>query len=996
MRLDARIAVVALSASLGLTLGGSDPAAVPAATDPAADAGEIHVAIDARQIPTGSRNGLTFKGFGLLTANSTSALLMDYKALHPERYAQLLQILFGGPHPLLDHIKIEMGNDRDNSTGADPASQRRADEPVNLARVPGFQLAADARRFNRHLKVSLLRWNAPAWVGHDHARIYAWYKQTILAANRQYGYMVGFVNPGLNERAPDLRWVKQFARRLRADQSGFRDTHERNRFQAIGVISSDEVGVGTFGPQLMTDAALRDAIAVAGYHYSTEDDAHGSFRRFAEHFDHEVWNSEAQATFSDSALRPHATTRAANLTGSGLGGTGSALEMANTIIKGFVRSRRTHFIYQPLIGAFYEGGQYSYKELVSARDPWSGWIRYDAGLAVLQHFTSFSRTGWENAAGDSGIWRVMTSASASTAIGINPVSGRNGGANYLTLAAPDGSNFSTVIVNDSERTQHYRISPRHFDLVEPRISAWETRAADPGQRFDAYYKHRLDVFARPADGSYSVRVAPNSIVTVSSLDTSGDAGWNTPLPVAGPRPVLDVGAPGGLLWSDDFDYRGRTAAVIAADGRLIPAGQDFIASRGGPGGTTPLYLWNRNGAFEAVRDDRGHWALQQQIDRRRTGVGEAWNPGDPVASIGDMRWSNYRASVRVRLGDGDRVGGPHADPAAYAAIGVRSTRADGAIDGTPYVLRLHGDGRWQLRRFAVVIATGRLPDTMVEGTWHRLALQAEGDVVRAFIDDRQLVRFTDPSPYLSGRVDLGSSFQTTRFDALEVTALPAALPYYSRYLDGLETTDPRSPTHVALDYRGHWDLEVGAGMYEYQRSRARSDQPGASLSYTFTGSGLDLTGPNDGSARLDVEVDGGILALAQPTRESAYYQQTFSLRGLPWGRHTVTLRLVSGTLNVDALGVFGQPAQGSADSRALAAALATTEHARRGECTQDAWQALQHAIAATRQAVRDPAGYRLDSEGAAQLMQRLRPTCAARGGTPFPAPGTPATSSHDE
>ena len=76
-----------------------------------------------------------------------------------------------------------------------------------------------------------------------------------------------------------------------------------------------------------------------------------------------------------------------SVAGTGIGGSGSALEMGNTIIKGFVNSRRTHFVYQPAIGSFYEGGQYSFKELLSARDPWSGWIHYDAGLldpAALQ------------------------------------------------------------------------------------------------------------------------------------------------------------------------------------------------------------------------------------------------------------------------------------------------------------------------------------------------------------------------------------------------------------------------------------------------------------------------------------------------------------------------------------------------------------------------------------------------------------------------------------
>ena len=44
-------------------------------------------------------------------------------------------------------------------------------------------------------------------------------------------------------------------------------------------------------------------------------------------------------------------------------------------------------------------------------------------------------------------------------------------------------------------------------------------------------------------------------------------------------------------------------------------------------------------------------------------------------------------------------------------------------------------------------------------------------------------------------------------------------------------------------------------MYVYERSSSTSQAPGATLAYTFTGSGLDITGPNDGSARLDVERD---------------------------------------------------------------------------------------------------------------------------------------------
>jgi hypothetical protein len=290
----------------------------------------------------------------------------------------------------MTHVKIEMGNDRNNSTGPDPATMRLESEAANVRRHPGFQLAADARRVNPDLKVSILRWNAPAWVsGND--QVYTWYKNTILAAYRTYGYMVEYVNPGVNEREADLTWTRQYAARVRSDTSGFADATEQRVYNAIRVVISDEAGLGSFGGSMVNDAALRDAVAVAAYHYNTDDDAGGNFTRLAQEFDEEVWNSEGQATFSNTAFRPFNNMRDPTVAGTGIGGAGGPLEMGNTVIKGFVKSRRTHFVYQPAIGSFYEGGQYSFKELVSARDPWSGWLHYDAGLLVLRHFSSFSR-----------------------------------------------------------------------------------------------------------------------------------------------------------------------------------------------------------------------------------------------------------------------------------------------------------------------------------------------------------------------------------------------------------------------------------------------------------------------------------------------------------------------------------------------------------------------------------------------------------------------------
>ncbi|WP_166844448.1 Ig-like domain-containing protein [Isoptericola sp. BMS4] len=951
-------------------------AGVTAAAAPAPAAEVTSITVDGDDVRADNVNGLTFKGFGVLSANSTSAVLMDYKAQHPKRYAELLRVLFGGDHPIMRHVKIEMGDDRNNSTGSDVATMRTPDEPANVRRHPGFQLAADAKKVNPDVQVSILRWNAVPWAD-TNDEVYDWYKNTILAAYRDYGYMVDYVNPGVNEHAADLAWTKEYAERVRTDDTGYVSDDpalagfrpgEAEKFHDIQVVISDEVGTGTFGDEMVADASLRDAVGAAGFHYNTDDDRQGSFTRLADELDEQIWNSEAQATFSSSSFRPHNNTADPTVEGTGLGGTGSSLEMANTIVKGFVNSRRTHFVYQPAIGSFYEGGQYSYKELVGARDPWSGWMHYDAGLAVLQHFSSFAVTGWENPDNTAGVWRAVPEASGSTATGTNPVVGRDGGPNYLTMAAPDRSDFSTVLVNDSERPRTYRITPEDLDLgTDPSLAVWETRAAEDGEFFAAHYKQHVADLTAGADGAYAVTVAPFSVTTVTSLDVTGDEGLTTPLPVEGERTVLDKNPGRGVLWSDDFDYTRRTVPVVGPGGTLRGR-EDFVESRGGDTGAIPLYTWDRNGSFEAYLADDGERVLRQQVDREGTGVGGAWNGGDPITAVGDRRWTNYRATVDVRF---ER--GPAADN--YAALGARSSGggSSNSLDGTPYALKLGSAGDWQLLRYGAEIDSGSVAgDGWDPAAWHELSVQVAGDRVTASVDGTEVVAWTDDAPVLSGWVDLASGFHWTQFDDLVVERVADEVPYYGEYLDGMEMTDLAEVPRAKLVYDGDWAHDNGRSMYEYGRTSSVSQGAGASVSYTFTGSGLDVLGPNDGSARLDVSVDGDLVATNARTRKSGHYQQAFELRGLPWGKHTVTLTVASGTLDVDAVGVVSARASRPTDTTELSAALAEAEAVERSDDFTDTdWAVLQRTVADARAAVRHPRPYRLDGQGAAALVSRL-------------------------
>jgi hypothetical protein len=895
--------------------GGSSDSGVTAVTCPASAATgtSTTISLDGTNIKATNVNGLPFKGFGVLSANGTSALLMDYKAQHPDKYAELLSILFGGPHPIMTHVKIEMGNDRNNSTGPDPATMRLATETANVKRAPGFQLAADAKKLNPNLKVSILRWNAPGWVK-TNDDIYTWFKNTILAAYRTYGYMIDFVNPGVNESAPDLTWTTQYAAQVKADATGFNSTTEQALYSGIKVVISDEVGIGSFGDNMISDATLRNAVSVAAYHYDTDDDSAGDFTKLAEQFDKEIWTSEAQATFSNTAFRP--------ISGSGIGGTSGPLEMGNTIIKGFVNSRRTHFIYQPAIGSFYEGGQYSSKELLSARDPWSGWIHYDAGLEVLRHFAWFASAGWENQGNAAGIWRVVAQSSYTGATGTNPVNGRNGAPSYMTLAAPDKRNFSTIFMNDSATAQTYKLQATNMAYTgKPPLELWETRAADSGQAFNSNYMKYLCDMPADSSGSYTITVKPWSALTATTLVNIGSSEYGTPLPVEGTRTVLDTDATGAIqdtsdkiLYADDFEYSGMTVPVIGAGGQLAET-EDYLASRGGSQGAIPRYTCDRNGGFEVyLPTGTTNHVLRQQVDQSAMGLGGTWNNGNPITGVGDRRWLNYKASVDVSFESNSTQNGNN-----YAAIGARQQGGTNShtLSGTPYLLRFLFDGSWALLVDGASVASGNVVSgtggVMIAGfkatydTWHNLAFAVVDSKVTAYLDGTTLTTYTDASPRLSGRVDLASGYYYTRFDNLKVETVDGSAPYYSEFLDDQETTDLASPPATKLIYGGTWSHANGQDMYDYQRTLSKASTAGATLKYTFTGTGLDVVGPNDGSAKLEVTEDGQVTNASASTMVSKECYQTFTLRGLSNGAHTVQVKLVSGTLVVDAVAVVSVP-----------------------------------------------------------------------------------------
>src|SRR5690606_5868669 len=108
------------------------------------------------------------------------------------------------------------------------------------------------------------------------------------------------------------------------------------------------------------------------------------------------------------------------------------------------------------------------------------------------------------------------------------------------------------------------------------------------------------------------------------------------------------------------------------------------------------------------------------------------------------------------------------------------------------------------------------------------------------------------------------------------------------------------------------------------------------------------------------------------TQAAGQFQAAYSLRGLPWGEHTVRLSLASGSLALDAVAVASTPASGTPSTASLSAAVTAAQAVTRTDEFDDAaWALFQTTLGQAQSAVADPAAYRLDGEGAAQLEARL-------------------------
>ena len=831
-------------------------------------------------------NGWTYKGLGMLNGNATSNLLLDYKAENPQAYWAMMQYLFGSEdgYPLFSNIKMEMGNDGNNSTGAEACTMRYENEEADASRSPGFVMAADAKKINPNVKVSILRWEYPNWVkakadgDEKYAAIYKWYKETIFDAYEKYGYVIDYIDPDKNEtQNPDGEIIKYFAKALK-DEDEFPDYFTEEAIAAyhnIKIVASDENKTLNIVPLMLRDSDVYDAVDAIGFHYRTN--ATDDYIKMADVNDKEVWYSEGCATFGYSELQENKTTEYGANT---IGGYQSPLALLDSIPNAFVGSRRTMYMFQPAIGSFYEGIQYGHKELLSARDPWSGYIHYDPVLYMLAHITQFAKTGWENDTNTNGIWRVIpnaTFASFGASDNEHATAGIDGNASYMTLAAPDKKDFSTVFINNTRNEKTFAVKiADDMDISVKALHVWTTVT-------DSYLQKGED--AAIENGIATITVPAYSVVTATTLDTTParfptekDDGDYIQTET---RSVLDTDSTGknadttdDYLYADNFEYveEGKVAGynVTTSEETL----QDYIVSRG----NEPRYMLDTHGAW-IVEGGR----LKQEND---ASVNQ-WNGGDPATIVGDWRWMDYSASIGVTL--------PNAEAGRYERLTIRAQTGMN-WNNSGYTLEINGAGSWKLFRIGTQVANGTVAKN-AEGKYN-LKLIGLGSTVYAYIDDVRVAKYNDANPMLSGRVKISSNWKQVYADNLEVKTVKGGIPYATAMIDGQDD---------GVKYEGNWTINNpgGGSADNWYRTISSSSTADASFTFTANGNGFAIMGGNDGSAVIDVYVDGQLKAENAATKAAPTRGETYILSDLAAGNHTIKVVLKSGTLKVDALNTIG-------------------------------------------------------------------------------------------
>lgn len=133
--------------------------------------------------PAATPKNKLYRNFGMISGNNSSRLLLNYKAQQPERYNEILELIFGKSYLAVNHLKIEMGSDIYSSSGTEPCVMRNEWEEPDITRGASYILAHDTKKINPELTLDMLFLSEPRWVTDSEGAFgarYRWYREMLV------------------------------------------------------------------------------------------------------------------------------------------------------------------------------------------------------------------------------------------------------------------------------------------------------------------------------------------------------------------------------------------------------------------------------------------------------------------------------------------------------------------------------------------------------------------------------------------------------------------------------------------------------------------------------------------------------------------------------------------------------------------------------------------------------------------------------------------------
>ena len=903
----------------------------------------------------------TFKGFGTVTCNNTSRLLLDYKEEHPVQYWEIMNKLFNPRTGAgLVHVKVELGADVNTSSGTEPATMRYLDEPANVVRGAGFIFANDAKSINPNITTEILRWGEPrfTWNGArtgDYSARYAWYKGTIDAVKAEYGWELDYVGLSQNERAQsnngkiEADWLVYYLETIKTEPNYETDYKNIKYVAADGYRDTQAIA-----SLMNSNRTVRDGIDVISYHYGLTGSAELNRLQNTLRSEglpvKELWVSEGVAPMVNSRYRINMESYG------GLGGSAGTIDVVQRISAvyswtgtGSTPLKAVSFDFQPAVAAFYEGSSYTPKHLISAYDPWSGFYEEDSGISGVRQVMNFVNQNNTR-------WQYLPEAT------FNDGNHNDGGLafgstthNYLTLRDPVTGDYSTIYTNNSADSRTYAVSAKNLLGKEnAALQLWETRGPEANQAYDANWMKHIGTVIPEDDQTYTITVKPYSILTVTTLPADVTTEYQSKEVNLAEDVILE------LPYTDDFEY-----SEYGIDGQ----GRDYIDRRGG----TPRYTTDQNGAFEVIKEIKGQnnmnptsYAARVTLDipekeargnvlQQKTTtstVGAPWGvwggtdgedrDGTSYTWLGDHRWTNYKYSFDALL---DTHSTQRSDRKNFVLLGVRQLRSSAGYEAVIYV-----DGSWELRSRTRVVESGII-DGFDNTQWHNYAVEANENNISFYVNNEKIISYVDPvQTNMSGRVTIGSGYYETMIDNLRVDPIEG-ISYQSLKIDSAQgaiyfdlNTDEESVIAGLTDlnpmaYVGAWTYKQSGyahfnrtltenvtnspvwngttisfsdstttqgtlnqvyyqGTWQQNASRAWSISEGASFEITFKGVDAKIYGVfEQTSGSADVYLNGEKMETVQYLNNSEIPGVIWSTEGLEYEEHTIRIVATTGSIN---------------------------------------------------------------------------------------------------